>query len=429
MQVSSGGGGGRKPARPKPKPVMHRATLTAFRKPSPISPPPIPKKYAPTPKPSPSRSVLFPQVGTGHRGPGQLAVPVSAGNLQAAIQQAKSRASFPQSKPAAASVYLNPFRAVANLVPGRIDQGVDYGGTGKVYALGPGKITYAGVGNQTGWGPPNNGIAPGGFIAEQLSAGPAKGQTVYVAEGINPTVTTGQTVTAKTVIGNMVNAIETGWGSGSGTGTAASAAGELGGPTSTAYGSAYSRLLHSLGAPAGNPQDPGGASRYLQAPAWSYAPGGKYFPPLTASHAPGGAPLPSPVQLAPAPVMPAPPAPVSPVPGEPGVRRALRRIRPVFTPITGPGPGPVPSPQPPPINPQVPPDIDTRRTNNVQLGRLLASIDQGFAPASVQPGQASQGPATSPAGAGLLIPVLLVGGVALVFFSTRGKGKGKEKQK
>ncbi|HEY2304895.1 MAG TPA: hypothetical protein VGI05_03345, partial [Streptosporangiaceae bacterium] len=36
----------------------------------------------------------------------------------------------------AASGYLNPLRAVSGLVPERVDQGVDFAGTGPVYAIG-----------------------------------------------------------------------------------------------------------------------------------------------------------------------------------------------------------------------------------------------------------------------------------------------------
>lgn len=147
--------------------------------------------------------------------------------------------------------YLNPLRAIRNLVPERVDQGVDYSGTGNIYAVGPGIITQSAIGNQTGWGPPNNGIAPGGFVEERLTSGPAAGQYSYVAEGITPTVQVGQRVTAKTVIARMSAAIETGFGSGAGTQPLAQARGQLTGPVSTASGQSYSNLLHALGAPAG----------------------------------------------------------------------------------------------------------------------------------------------------------------------------------
>src|SRR5215475_8671640 len=118
--------------------------------------------------------------------------------------------------------YRNPFRAVKNLRPERIDMGVDYAGTGPVYALGEGVITSARTG--TGWGPPA-GAAPGGFIGERLTSGPLKGRYVYVAEGIQPApgLRPGQHVTGQTVIGTMVpsaTGIETGLAAAPGTGNA-----------------------------------------------------------------------------------------------------------------------------------------------------------------------------------------------------------------
>src|SRR5215475_169557 len=38
--------------------------------------------------------------------------------------------------PQAAAVYKNPFRDIKGMIPERIDQGVDFGGTGPIYALG-----------------------------------------------------------------------------------------------------------------------------------------------------------------------------------------------------------------------------------------------------------------------------------------------------
>ena len=144
--------------------------------------------------------------------------------------------------------YGNPLRGVKGLTAGRIDMGVDYSGQGPVYALGPGVITYAGTGN-TGWGPPA-GIAPGGYVKERLTAGPLSGHSVYVAEGIQPSVRVGQRVTSGTVIGQMQSAIETGFAA-PGAGTAAAGQSQFSGSNATAYGVAYSRLLSELGAPAG----------------------------------------------------------------------------------------------------------------------------------------------------------------------------------
>lgn len=153
--------------------------------------------------------------------------------------------------------YANPLRAIRNLVPERIDQGVDYSGTGPVYALGPGRITYVGIGQGTGWaGAPEAGVNPGGYVGEQLTTGPAKGSYVYVAEGITPApgLHVGQSVNASTIIARMSAAIETGFGSGAGTEARAAARGETG--ITTASGTSYSNLIRELGGRPGIPQNP-----------------------------------------------------------------------------------------------------------------------------------------------------------------------------
>jgi hypothetical protein len=141
--------------------------------------------------------------------------------------------------------YVNPLRSVAGLAPERIDSGVDYGGTGPVYAIGNGVVlnVYAG-----GW--PN-----GVFIAYQLSDGPAKGLVVFTAEDLNPQVTVGASVTTNTVIGHMFggpHGIEIGWADGSQLPNAmARSHGQYHGGNSTAFGHNFSELLQSLGAPGG----------------------------------------------------------------------------------------------------------------------------------------------------------------------------------
>ena len=152
--------------------------------------------------------------------------------------------------------YANPLRDVQNLTPERVDMGVDYGGSGPVYALGPGVITEA----DNAWAGGVGDVGPGTFIVEKLTAGPAAGHYVYLAENVTPEVQVGQKVDTHTVIGRMTGSgagIETGWAAGpTGGTTAAMAAGQSAtggdpGAWPTAYGDAYSKLLHSLGAPAG----------------------------------------------------------------------------------------------------------------------------------------------------------------------------------
>ena len=157
----------------------------------------------------------------------------------------QSRAGGPA---AGGSGYLNPLRAVSGLVPERVDEGVDFSGSGPVYALGDAVITNAG--QNAGW-------PGGGWITYRLTGGPAAGLMVYLAEDVTPTVQAGQRVSPTTVIANMFNGgdgIETGWAQPTGV----SAESELpeaggisgGGPFPTMIGINFDALLQYLGVPA-----------------------------------------------------------------------------------------------------------------------------------------------------------------------------------
>lgn len=160
----------------------------------------------------------------------------------------------PSAKPAAPApppVYNNPLRSIAGLVPERIDQGVDFGGSGPIYALGDAVITNA-SGDNYGW-------PDGGWITYRLTDGPGAGLTVFVAEDVRPTVVVGQKVTSNTVIANMFQGnagIETGWAMASGVTTesqSAEAGGISGaGPFPTDVGLNFEELLQALGVPAAN---------------------------------------------------------------------------------------------------------------------------------------------------------------------------------
>jgi murein DD-endopeptidase MepM/ murein hydrolase activator NlpD len=147
--------------------------------------------------------------------------------------------------PISRGAYANPLRAIAGLTPERIDQGVDYAGSGPVYAIGNGVVLNV---YSSGW-------PDGTFIAYQLSDGPAKGLVVFNAEDLNPQVSVGSTVTANTVIGQMYrgpHGIEIGWADGSAIPNAmAKSYGQYLGGNSTAFGDNFSRLLQSVGAPGG----------------------------------------------------------------------------------------------------------------------------------------------------------------------------------
>jgi hypothetical protein len=167
------------------------------------------------------------------------------------------QAPSPQPRATGSSAYRNPLRSVGGLVLERVDQGVDFGGSGPVYALGDGVITNA-TADSSGW-------PGGGWITYQLTGGPDAGLVIYLAEDVTPTVQVGQTVTSSTVIANMFNGgagIETGWAT-SDSSTAESQMPEAGGingngPFPTMVGLSFEALLESLGVPAApNAGEPG----------------------------------------------------------------------------------------------------------------------------------------------------------------------------
>ncbi|HEY7323491.1 MAG TPA: hypothetical protein VH520_01590 [Streptosporangiaceae bacterium] len=162
---------------------------------------------------------------------------------------AADRSASPAAPSAAAPVYLNPLRAITGLVPQRIDMGVDFAGSGPVYAIGNAVVTNA-TGSSAGW-------PGGGWITYQLTDGPAAGLMVFVAEDVQPTVQVGEHVTSTTVIAEMSNGadgIETGWAmpDGSSAESQLAVAGGIsgGGPFPTKVGANFDQLLVALGVPA-----------------------------------------------------------------------------------------------------------------------------------------------------------------------------------
>lgn len=150
------------------------------------------------------------------------------------------------------SGYVNPL-AHATVKPKRIDQGVDYTGSGTLTAIGPATITEIAV-TDTGW--------PGAFIEYRLTAGPAAGCFVFYAEGVTPVsgLSVGQAARAgqpiATLIDGYADGIEIGWGAGSGTETLAAQRGEWSStndsdsiPTGT--GRSFSAMIAALGGPPG----------------------------------------------------------------------------------------------------------------------------------------------------------------------------------
>jgi hypothetical protein len=166
-----------------------------------------------------------------------------------AAAAASGRVCQPSARPAG---YVNPL-ARANVAPRRVDQGVDYAGSGTLVALGAARITTVAT-TDTGW--------PGVFIEYQLLGGPEAGCHVYYAEAIVPIVGihVGQTVQAgqpiATITPNSSTGIEIGWGAGHGHESYAAQAGQWSATHEasdipSAAGLTFSSLIGALGGPEG----------------------------------------------------------------------------------------------------------------------------------------------------------------------------------
>jgi hypothetical protein len=148
--------------------------------------------------------------------------------------------------------YANPL-ANARVRPERIDQGVDYAGSGTLTAIGAARVTYVGT-SETGW--------PGSFIEYRLLGGVDAGCYVYYAEGVTPVpgLHPGQEVGAgealATIIRGYPTGTEAGWAAGSGTKTYAAAtegwsSGDDQDSVATASGRSFSALIGALCGPTG----------------------------------------------------------------------------------------------------------------------------------------------------------------------------------
>ncbi len=137
--------------------------------------------------------------------------------------------------PAYGSSYVNPF---LNALQGRVDQGVDYTGTGPIDAIGDARILQTGA---PGW-------PEGGGVLYQLLDGPRAGQVIYVNEGIQATVHAGDRVAAGQQIGTFVpgGSIEIGFADAAGVplSHAAYHEGDV-----TDWGRRMASFLFSVGAP------------------------------------------------------------------------------------------------------------------------------------------------------------------------------------
>ena len=150
------------------------------------------------------------------------------------------------------SDYVNPLGG-ARVRSERIDQGVDYAGSGTLAAIGGATITYVAT-TATGW--------PGSFIEYRLLDGPDAGCYVYYAEGVKPApgLRVGETVAAGRSIASIIprwpTGIELGWGAGISTATYAAETHQWSATSdqnsvASAAGESFSALIASLGGPPG----------------------------------------------------------------------------------------------------------------------------------------------------------------------------------
>jgi murein DD-endopeptidase MepM/ murein hydrolase activator NlpD len=102
--------------------------------------------------------------------------------------------------------YVSPFVSAAE---GRIDQGVDFTGTGPILAVGDAEILATGA---PGW-------PEGGGVLYRLLDGPAAGQVIFVNEGVEANVKAGDRVSAGQQIATFVpgGSIEIGFADANGT--------------------------------------------------------------------------------------------------------------------------------------------------------------------------------------------------------------------
>jgi hypothetical protein len=153
---------------------------------------------------------------------------------------------------ASSTGYLNPL-AGATVKPERIDQGVDYAGSGTLTVIGAARVTHVAT-DGTGW--------PGAFIEYRLLSGPDAGCYVFYAEGVTPvqglrvgdTLSPGQVLA--TIIPEYPTGFEIGWAAGVGTKTYAGATGRWSSTddqdnVASGPGKNFSALIASMGGPPG----------------------------------------------------------------------------------------------------------------------------------------------------------------------------------
>lgn len=168
----------------------------------------------------------------------------------------------PDTQPATAD-YVNPL-AHANVTGERIDQGVDYAGTGYLVAIADGIVTES-VPDGSGW-------EGEGYLEYKITQpGELEGASVYGAEGITPVVHAGERVSAGARIADlrdpMPHGIELGFAAGTGQQSYYRYHdGNYVEGTATRPGIAFDNLVRRLGGPAGRIEGPvvGKFPEYMQ---------------------------------------------------------------------------------------------------------------------------------------------------------------------
>jgi len=167
--------------------------------------------------------------------------------------------------------YTNPFQSSTGLLLGRTDQGVDYAGYRAIDAIGDGVVKA--VHQDSGW--------YGYFLVYELTDNTYAGDYVYLAEGIDPVVSAGQTITEGQEIATFSSTghdwngsdtgIETGWASSSSASNDwtlfRTLCGSYNNSGPTAIGDAFARFLRSVGA--STEQNPGSGPDYTTSCAYT----------------------------------------------------------------------------------------------------------------------------------------------------------------
>jgi hypothetical protein len=150
--------------------------------------------------------------------------------------------------------YENPLRLIRNLHAKRIDEGVDYSGSGPMQSLGNGRITAIYRGTSHFWA-----NVDGNVVVERMKEGPLQGVSIYYAENCTPSraLFVGKDVTATTTLCRLHDEfpfLEVGFAQNdtSGIPAAWSAYRTVPDGSKMAYGVDFSHLLGDLGAPGGN---------------------------------------------------------------------------------------------------------------------------------------------------------------------------------